>query len=421
MSTSARESGNSSSVSYEKRSVGVSEEINPKSLSDIAMGTTLQAYDVSPEQNLSPTILASTSFSNVSSTGNAPHMIQTSSYAAAQGSQIVENVGVHSAATNDSNFGRDRSHNSATRPSPLDLRSLADYHRDPMLPKLGKQDNQSTLGLGEYLPSQPVQGRHGYSWQSHLRNRLIFGGYQPESYERTRLSRIENDGIHQQGGSSSWPASPIRPYKTPLSRSSPATDPLSHCYSLTQTTEDTKPPHLSAFHRISPQSASSQLTQFVHSPAQSASQQQSPQLDLRNRSQPQPRSTDSANSLSSRRMSAALDEVVQENLPCSPTYSSMQQSVKNSDSGARKRPRAVNQNCFNSAVDALATDPEGFKVSIMSAFTRKDHENINVLVAAMNDMSSTEDNDGMLKSWNKLRMQKAAKVVRVCEDLLVCI
>lgn len=99
--------------------------------------------------------------------------------------------------------------------------------------------------------------------------------------------------------------------------------------------------------------------------------------------------------------------------------SSMEQRAKSDHSGNKKRSTMLHQASSNPLISALAGNPEAFKVSAKSTFTSSDYENINILIDAMNDMGSTEDNDGMIKSWNRLKIQKAAKVASVCEDLLV--
>lgn len=49
----------------------------------------------------------------------------------------------------------------------------------------------------------------------------------------------------------------------------------------------------------------------------------------------------------------------------------------------------------------------------------EEHEYIQALVSAMHDTTATEDNEGMLATWNKIRVKKAEKVQDVCIELLV--
>ena len=398
-------------------------DVSKNSTLGVREGTSLQAGAISSDQNQTPANPTLTSYLGVSGPGNLQASVRTAPNAIAQGSQPLVTVGALSTPTYDPNFRPGQRCDDLSRPSRLNQQYSTDNLNDLGMSKLRDHDDPNTQHFQHNLTNHSIPGPNYYSWLSDLRNTMFSRGYHKESYERTRLSRLENNATSRQSGSNSSPASPIGPYKTPLSSSTPATctvDPRSLSHPIPSTSTTTNPPCSIPIATTPSLSASSYLTHSLPSPAQAVPQQQrSLQLTLGGQNQDQFASHNITSTPHSTQMLATLGTSAQDDQPPSPILQSIQQSIQGNNSGPKKRSRAVNPTPTNSTIDALAADPEGFKVSAKSAFTRKDYDDINILVAAMNDMTSTEDNDGMIKSWNKLRIKKAAKVTRVCEDLLV--
>ena len=81
-------------------------------------------------------------------------------------------------------------------------------------------------------------------------------------------------------------------------------------------------------------------------------------------------------------------------------------------SASRNRPRAVNQ---RQAITGLKA---GRTTSRRMVLTPGDLNLIQLLREAMNDMRNSEDNDGMIKSWDKMRGLKRNRIESVCKELL---
>lgn len=64
--------------------------------------------------------------------------------------------------------------------------------------------------------------------------------------------------------------------------------------------------------------------------------------------------------------------------------------------------------------------PKGRSKAMVAGTDKHIDPQLRELINAMRDMTNTEDNQGMLVTWSKIMKSKAAKVERVCAELLVC-
>ena len=306
--------------------------------------------------------------------------------------------------------------------SPLYQDCLIDALNNPTVIKLEDHGEQSfqTLEQSSIIPPYAAFNDQPHSpHRVHHGDGRLLGMYHPESYERTRLDG-SGDYATQQSGSICWPTSPIRSYKTPLSSQSPATA-ISLAPVFSQTTKSPCSSYCSGCVFPPSQLAASEATHSVPLLTQAASERQDSYLSLRTQSQTLLQASESKDCLAGGQVSNNMDQAVYTHPSWVLTYPSAQQSVKAKPSGVQGRPSTVNPTELISTLDSLVNDPEAFKVSAKRAFTQIDRENTGILVAAMNDISFSEDNAGMIKSWHKLRIRKAERIFSVCEDLLVCI
>lgn len=313
----------------------------------------------------------------------------------------------------------DMAHMDSLIHSPLIQDFSIDVLNDPTVIKLEDHNEQSFQTLKQPSIIYPYPAFNNQPHRAHYEDGRLLSMYHPESYERTRLHG-SGDYATQQSGSTCWPTSPIRSYKTPLSSSSPATA-ISLAPVFFQTTTSPCSSYCSGCVFPPSQLAASQATHSVPLLTQAASERQDSYLSLRTQSQTLLQTSEFKDCLAGRQTSNNMDQAVYTHPSWALTYPSAQQSVKAKPSGVRGRPSTVNPTELTFPMESLANDPEAFKVSAKLAFTRIDHENIRILVAAMNDITFSEDNAGMIKSWRKLRIRKAEKIASVCEDLLVCI
>ena len=270
-----------------------------------------------------------------------------------------------------------------------------------------------------HVPSYEARQSHylpGY-------DNAMFFGLHKESSERTRMVRDNTNW--QQGEPKTWPASPMQRYKFPLSYYlPPATSivrrsPQSHNTSSNIDTAafpvpNFPPPAISPV--ITPQSRSlSFLQPEAHQSRYNNTQMNPTGYDTLPPMMPSITVVPQRNQLST---SIGVNDIAQ-SPPSSVTMApSTQHNARKTHSVSKKRSRAVEADS-HTAGNTVPTNQEKFHDPTRVVLTAEDLSYVNILIAAMNDMNATEDNDGMIKSWGKIRALKAAKINRVCEDMLV--
>ena len=334
-------------------------------------------------------------------------------------------IAVHTGPRCQSKLERRRMRKTHPRPSKLSQEYLGHGRDEPGATNSQYQDGQA----GQHFqhrsttsgtPSCDGDNRH---YVPSLEN-TMFLGYHKESNERAKT--LQDNASWQHDEPRSWPSSPIEQDMLRLSQSSPATSIANRCSHIHTPSSNTGIPVFPVhnFPRPTlPRTTSSHLTGPSSLQAQgNPSHRNNAHMHLSSYSPIQPIISSITTSPRRKQLSTSIDitDTTLSHQSSSSMSPSMRQNTMNQPSLPRKRSRAMTQSDVSPVGNSFGTDPVGFQDSTKFIFTQQDLDHIEVLVAAMNDMSATEDNDGMIKSWNKMRMLKAAKVNRVCEEMLVC-
>ena len=64
-------------------------------------------------------------------------------------------------------------------------------------------------------------------------------------------------------------------------------------------------------------------------------------------------------------------------------------------------------------------NPVALQTADMTDLDPIDQSNVTILINAMHNTASVEDNEGMRKTWEKVRIAKAFRIREVCVELLV--
>lgn len=84
-----------------------------------------------------------------------------------------------------------------------------------------------------------------------------------------------------------------------------------------------------------------------------------------------------------------------------------------------QKKRRAKQEIKNNDDDEEAVDPVALRTSELTNLDPTDHTNVAALIRAMHNTEGVEDNEGMQKTWKKIRKAKALRIKQVCVDLLV--
>lgn len=84
-----------------------------------------------------------------------------------------------------------------------------------------------------------------------------------------------------------------------------------------------------------------------------------------------------------------------------------------------QKKRRVKQESRNHNENEVAVNPIALQTADLTNMSPTDHKNVTALIKAMHNTDNVEDNDGMKKTWEKVRKAKALRIREVCVELLV--
>ena len=84
-----------------------------------------------------------------------------------------------------------------------------------------------------------------------------------------------------------------------------------------------------------------------------------------------------------------------------------------------QKKRRVKQETKKDVDNEGPVDPIALQTADLMNLNPRDHANIAALIHAMHNTDNVEDNEGMQKTWEKVRKVKAIRIKEVCIDLLV--
>ena len=84
-----------------------------------------------------------------------------------------------------------------------------------------------------------------------------------------------------------------------------------------------------------------------------------------------------------------------------------------------QKKRRVKQESRNHNDDEVAVNPIALQTADLTDMSPTEHMNVAALIKAMHNTDNVEDNDGMQKTWEKVRKTKALRIREVCVELLV--
>ena len=84
-----------------------------------------------------------------------------------------------------------------------------------------------------------------------------------------------------------------------------------------------------------------------------------------------------------------------------------------------QKKRRVKQELKNNDENDAAVDPVALQTMDLTNLDPTDHTNVATLIEAMHNTDNVEDNQGMQKTWEKVRKAKAFRIREVCVELLV--
>ena len=84
-----------------------------------------------------------------------------------------------------------------------------------------------------------------------------------------------------------------------------------------------------------------------------------------------------------------------------------------------QKKRRVKQESRNNNDKEVAVNPIALQTADLTNMSPTDHQNVTALINAMHNTENVEDNDGMKKTWEKVRKAKALRIREVCVELLV--
>lgn len=79
----------------------------------------------------------------------------------------------------------------------------------------------------------------------------------------------------------------------------------------------------------------------------------------------------------------------------------------------------VKQESRNDNDNEVVVNPIALQTADLTNMSPIDHKNVTALIKAMHNTDNVEDNDGMKKTWLKVRKTKALRIREVCVELLV--
>ena len=219
-------------------------------------------------------------------------------------------------------------------------------------------------------------------------NNIMHLGYHKESNERTKL--LPDTSVWQ------GPSSPIGQYNLPLSA-----PPIAETHSIVQSPLSNNAPSLPVYdfpNYLPSKAFANAPISHLFAPQGDPLQHIGAQVNFKDTPRPAaPTITAIAKPI------AVIDHQKH-------PKSIQDRSMTRSSSG-KKRTRDMSVSHSNAKANG--------KQSAVEEMTQEDQQRVQTLITAMNDMSSSEDNEGMIKSWDKMRLSKAARINTVCEELLL--